>query len=98
MTTGSLVARLYISGARIAQSVYRLRYGLDGPEFESRRGRSECFLFKMSRRALVPIQPQLKVPGSFVGVKRPDRWGDHLPPSSVEVKKGWSCACTHYMS
>jgi len=69
MTTGSLVARLYISGARIAQSVYRLRCGLDGPEFESRRGWSACFLFKMSRRALVPIQPPVESTGFFRGRK-----------------------------
>ena len=30
------------------------------------------------------------VPGSFSGVKRPDREADHSPPSSTEVKNEWS--------
>ena len=69
MTTGSLVAGLCISGARIAQSVYRLCCGLDSPEFECRRGQGACFLFKMSRRALVPIQPPAESTGFFHGRK-----------------------------
>jgi len=29
-----------------------------------------------------------------VGVKRPGREADHLPPSSAEVKNAWIYACT----
>jgi hypothetical protein len=33
--------------------------------------------------------------GSFLGVKRPGRGADHPPPSSAEVKKGWSYTSIH---
>jgi hypothetical protein len=33
--------------------------------------------------------------GSFPGVKRPGRGADHPPPSSAEVKKGYSYTSTH---
>jgi hypothetical protein len=47
-------------------------YGLDGPGIESRWGR---YFSHTSRPG----------PGSFPGVKRPDRGADHPPPSSAEV-------------
>jgi hypothetical protein len=61
------------------------RYGLDGPEIESRWGRDFPHL---SRKALGPTQlPIHWVPGFFPRVKRPGRGVDHPPPSSAEVKK-----------
>ena len=46
--------------ARVAQSVWRLSYGLDGPGIESRRGE----IFRPSRPTLGPTQPLVQwVPG-----------------------------------
>jgi hypothetical protein len=60
--------------------------------FDSRRGLG-IFLFTVSRLALGSIHPPIHwVPGALsVGVKRPERETDHLPPSSAEVKNAWSC-------
>jgi hypothetical protein len=46
--------------------------------------------------ALGPTQPPIQwVPGALsLGVKRPEREADHLPPSSAEVKNAWSYAST----
>jgi hypothetical protein len=57
--------------------------------FDSQR-EPVIFLFEtVSRPALVPSQPPLQwVPGALsLGVKRPGRETDHLPPSSAEVKE-----------
>jgi hypothetical protein len=45
-----------------------------------------------SRTALGPTQPPIQwVPGVLsLGVKRPGREADHLPPSSAEVKNAWT--------
>jgi hypothetical protein len=49
---------------RVAQSVWRLSYGLDGPWIESRWGE----IFRPSRLALGPTQPPVQwVPGLFRG-------------------------------
>jgi hypothetical protein len=64
--------------------------------FDSRR-RLGIFLFTTaSRTALGPTQPPLQwVPGALsLGVKRPEREGDHSPPSSAEVKNSWSYTST----
>jgi hypothetical protein len=58
------------------------RYGLDGPEIESRWGRDFQYT---SRPALGPTQSPIQ--WSFPGVKRPGRGVDHPPPSSAEVKE-----------
>ena len=52
---------LYIPAVgRVAQSVYRLGYGLDGPGIESRWGE----FFRPSRQALASNQPPVQwVPG-----------------------------------
>jgi len=55
------------------------------------------FLFATaSRPALRPTQPPIKlVPAALsLGVKRPGREADHLPPFSVEIKNSWSYTST----
>jgi hypothetical protein len=49
-----------------------------------------------SRPALGPTHPPIQlVSGDFnPGVKRPGREAHHSPPSSVDVKNGWSCTFT----
>ena len=60
------------------------RYGLDGPEIESRWGRD----FPHPSRSVVgPTQHPTMGTGSFRGVKRPERGFNHPPPSSAEVKE-----------
>jgi len=67
---------------RVAQSVLRLRYGLDGPG--SNPGGDE--IFRPSRPALVPTQPPVKwVPDLSRGKVLPGRAADHSPPSSAAV-------------
>ena len=67
---------------RVAQSVQRLSYGLDGPG--SNPGGDE--IFRSSRPALGPIQPPVKwVPGLPGGKIRPGRAADHSPSSSAAV-------------
>ena len=73
-------------------------YALDGPGIESRRERN---FFVPSTAVQRPSQPPVQwAPGSFPGVKRPERGADHPPPSSAEVAKGLEvypspllCAC-----
>jgi hypothetical protein len=56
--------------------------------FESRQGLGIFLFTTTSRPALELIQPLIQwVIGALsLGVKRPGRGADHLPPSSVEVK------------
>jgi hypothetical protein len=63
--------------------------------FDSRRGLG-IFLFTASRTALGPTQPPIQwVPESLpLGVKRPGREADYLPPSSGEVKNTWRYTST----
>ena len=59
------------------------RYGLDGPGFESRRGRDFPHL---SIPALGSTQSPVQwIPGLSLGIKRPGRGVDHPLSSSVEV-------------
>jgi hypothetical protein len=46
--------------------------------------------------ALGPTQPPIQwVTGALsLGVRRPGREAYHSPPSSAEVKNGWSCTST----
>jgi hypothetical protein len=74
----------------IAQSVHQLSTGwtIGWSVFYSRQVLG-IFLFNiMSRRVLGPTKPPIQwVPGALsLGVKRPEREGDHSPPSSAEVK------------
>jgi hypothetical protein len=50
----------------------------------------------VSRLALGPTQPPIqRVTGALsLGVKRPGREADNSPPSSAEVKNGWSYTST----
>jgi hypothetical protein len=66
-----------------------LGYGLDDRRFQSRQ-RLGIFLFTTaSRPAVRPTQPpsQWVTVALFLGVKRPGREADHLPPSIAEVKE-----------
>ena len=67
----------------VAQSVYQLSYGLDGPRIESQWGRD--FPYRPIPRVL-PASYTTGT-GSFLGVKRPKRGVDHPPRSSAEVKE-----------
>jgi len=61
------------------------RYGLDGPEIESRWSRDFPHLF---RPTLGPTQPPVQwVPSLSEGKERPGRDADLSPPSSAVVKK-----------
>ena len=73
---------------RVAQSVERMSYGLDGPE--SNPGGGE--IFRSSRPVLGPTQPPVKwVPCiSPWGKVRPGRAADHSPPSSAAVMEKYS--------
>jgi hypothetical protein len=58
------------------------------------------FLFhNASRPALEPTQPPIQwVPGApSLGVKRPGRDIDHLPPSNAEIKNAWSHTSAPYI-
>jgi hypothetical protein len=54
------------------------------------------FLTTASRPALGPTQtPIQRAPGAIsLGVKRPGRDAEHLPPSSAKVNNAWSYAST----
>ena len=75
----------------MVDSELSLRYELEG------RGSNLCggkrFFFspkKKSRPAPGPNQPSAQwVPCLFLGVKRPGWDGDHLTPSSADVKNEW---------
>jgi hypothetical protein len=75
-----------------------LGYGLDdrGLGFDSRRGWGIFLFTTTSRTALGPTQPPIQwVPGALsLGVKRPRREANHIPPSSAEVTKAWSYTST----
>ena len=67
----------------VAQSVWRISYGLDGPGANP----SGEEIFRPSRPALGPTQPRVKwIPVLSRGGKvRPGRAADHSPPSSAAV-------------
>jgi hypothetical protein len=73
-----------------------LSYGLDDRGFESRQELGIFLLTTVSRPALGPTQLPIQwVQGALpLGVKRPEREADHLPPSSAEVKNEWSYTST----
>jgi hypothetical protein len=62
---------------------------MDDLGFGSRRGLGIFLLTTVFRAALRPTQPPIQwVTGALsLGVKRPGREADHLPPSSAEVKE-----------
>jgi len=73
---------LYNIVGRVAQSVLRLSYGLDGPG--SNPGVDE--IFRPPRPALGHTQTPVKwVPGLPGGKVRPGRAADNSPPSSAAV-------------
>jgi hypothetical protein len=70
----------------IAQSVYRLRYGLDRPGIETRWG-AGFFAPVQTGPGAYPAS-YTKGTRSFPGVKRPGRGVHHPPAFSAEVKEG----------
>jgi hypothetical protein len=60
-----------------------------GTGFDSQQIQEILLYSVSSRSALRPTQPpvQWKTQALSSGVKRPGREADHLPPSSLEVKK-----------
>jgi hypothetical protein len=64
--------------------------------FESRQGLGILLHTTVSRPGLGPTKPPIQcVPGVLSrGVTRPGRDADHSPPSSVQVKNGWSYTST----
>jgi hypothetical protein len=63
--------------------------------FDSRRGLGIFLFTTASVTALGPTQPPIQwVVGFSLGIKRPGREADHLPPSSAEVKNVWSYTFT----
>jgi hypothetical protein len=63
---------------------------------DSREGLGIFLFAALSRPALVPTQPLIQwVPGAVsLGIKRPGRVADQLPPSSAEVENTWSYTST----
>jgi hypothetical protein len=74
----------------IAQSVWRLGYGLDdrGSRVRFPAGLGIFLFTTASSTALEPTHPPIQwVRGSpSMGVQRPGREADHSPPSSAEVE------------
>jgi hypothetical protein len=64
--------------------------------FDSWQGLGIFLFTTASRMVLRPTQPPIQwVLGALsLGVKRPGREADHLPPSSAEVKNAWSYTST----
>ena len=62
-----------------ASLMWRLRYGMDGSECESRYGQ-EIFLFSKTFNSSLVFNGNR---GFFPGVKRPGREANHLSPSTV---------------
>jgi hypothetical protein len=72
----------------------KIRWTIGVLGFDSRRGLGIFLFTTASRPALGPTQIQW-IPGALsLGVKRPRREADHLPPSSAEVKNARSYTST----
>ena len=70
---------------RVARSLYRLRYGLEGPGIKPWWG----VIFRPSGPALGPTQAPVQcVPRLSRGKGRPGRAADHSSPSSAMVMEG----------
>jgi hypothetical protein len=73
-------------------------YGLDdrGVGVRVPVGSRILFFHVIKKQALGLMQPPIQwVPGAFsLGLKRPGREADHLPPTSAEVKKTWMYTST----
>ena len=77
----------------VAQSVYRLSYGLDGPG--SNPGGDENFRRSRTGPGAHPASCKMGT-GSFLGGKvRLERVADHSPPSSAAVMEEYSYTSTH---
>ena len=86
------VLRFHLLVGPVAQSVWRLSYGLDGQGSDP--GGDE--IFRPSRPALGPHQPPVKwVPGLSRGKVRPGRAADNSSPSRAAVMEEYSYTSTH---
>lgn len=74
-----------MTGAGAAQSVYRLCYGVDGPEFEFRWGQ-EIF---SACSGTYPASFSEGTGGFSLGLKQPGRDVNQQPPSSAADKNEW---------
>ena len=85
------ILTIHVSQARMVQSELLLGYGLNDLEFESWQGQ----VFTKHRLALGPSQSPIR---QELGFSSRDKglWHevDHIPPSSAEVIKAWSCIST----
>jgi hypothetical protein len=59
------------------------------------RFRKQFFLSPLSRVFVMALEPTQWVPDTLSsGVKRPESYGNHLPPSSNEVSNAWTFTST----
>ena len=77
---------MILTWARIAQSVQRLRYGLDSPGIESRWGGARFSASVQTGPGSNPASCTMGT-GSFPGVKRPGRGVDHPPHLAPRLKE-----------
>jgi hypothetical protein len=83
-------------GSPPAAGVTTLRDWTTGVQFPAREMMVFFLVIAMSRPALGPTDPPIQwVPGLFTtAIKRTGREADRSPPSSGEVKNGWSYTST----
>jgi len=74
----------------VAESVYRMWYGLDGPGFESRQGNEAFFFSERPRPAVRPTHPPVQLVQAFSGWSsgRGMRMTTHL--FRADVRNEWS--------
>jgi hypothetical protein len=84
-----ILERFIFSPGRHVNNTTRYFNTIGALWFDSRRGLGIFLFITASRTALEPTQPPIQwVSGVLsLGVKRPGREADHLPPSSAEVKE-----------
>ena len=75
----------------VAQSLYRLRYGLDDPSFDSLQWQDICLLRNVQTGSRVgPAFYSVGTESSSPRVKRLELTVDHSPAIIAEVKNEWS--------
>jgi hypothetical protein len=86
-----------VSGAGVAQSVWRLGYGLDDRGSIPGGGSDDIFSLRHCFQTGSGAHPAylMCTGGSFLGVRGPGRVTDRSSPSSAEVKNEWSYTSIH---